>query len=111
MKKENDIEEEMVKVLREIKSQFDTILNLLAKKILDPEEVKKTIIKGKKNPEKIIKCYNSCNGETTLTDIAKNNKIDVSNISRHIDSWKKEGFLVKIEKGGKVFPKSLIYLK
>jgi len=111
MKKEDNIEEEKVRLLREIKSQFDTILNLLARNILDPEEVKKSITKGTTNPARIINCYNSCDGETILTDIAKNNKIDKSTISRHIDSWKREGFLFKIEKGGNVYPKSLIYLK
>ena len=111
MEKKNDLEKEKVETLKEIKSQFDIIINLLARKVLDPEEVNKIITKGTTDKTRIVKCFNSCDGKTILTNIAKNCKINKGALSKHIDSWEKEGFLVKIDKKGKVFPKALILLK
>lgn len=109
MEKKNDIEK--VDTLKEIKFQFDIIINLLARKVLDPEEVSKIITKGTIDRTRIVKCFNSCDGKTMLTDIAKNCKIDKGTLSRHVDSWEKEGFLIKIDKKGKILPKALIYLR
>jgi DNA-binding MarR family transcriptional regulator len=115
MAEKNDIEKKKVELLSEIKSQFDIIISLLAiqarGKTISAEEVKKTITKKRRDTKKIIKSFNSCNGKTTLSEIAKKHKIDQGAFSRAIDSWEKEGFLIKIEKKGNVFPKTLIYLK
>ena len=107
----NDLEAKKVEVLNEIKSQFDIIITLLAKSILNPNEIKSSITKGRQDPDKIVKSFNSCDGKTALTEIAKKCKIDQGNLSRSIDSWEKDGFIIKIEKGGKVLPKALILLK
>lgn len=111
MEKKNDIEKEKVETLKEIKSQFDIVINLLAQKVLDSEEVKKNITKRKTDKARIVKCFNSCDGKTILTEIAKSCKINKGALSKQIDSWEKEGFLVKFNKKGRVFPKALIYLK
>lgn len=111
MEKKNDIEREKVKTLKEIKFQFDIIINLLAQRILNPKEIKESITKKRKNPDRIIESFNSCDGETALTEIAKKCGIDPGNFSRDINSWERNGFLIKIIKKGIVYPKALIYLK
>lgn len=107
----NDFEAKKVEVLSEIKSQFDIIITLLARQILNPDVIKETISKGRKSPEKIISAFNSCDGKTNLSDIAKKYKIDSGNFSRDVEAWEKNGFMFKIEKAGKIFPKALILLK
>lgn len=111
MEKKDDIERQKVEILKEIKYQFDIIINLIAQKILNPKEIKETITKNRRDPEKFIEIFNSCNGETSLTEIATKFKINPGNFSRDITQWERNGFLIKITKKGIVYPKALIYLK
>jgi DNA-binding MarR family transcriptional regulator len=102
---------ELNDVLREINLRFDAIISLFARLVLKAEEVKEIIQKGAKDKERIVRCFNLCDGKMNLTDIAKRAKLDQGALSRRIDSWEKEGFIIKIEKEGKVYPKALLYLK
>lgn len=111
MEKKNDLESKKVEILGEIKYQFDVIITLLAQKILNTDEIKETISKGRKDPKKIINAFNSCDGKTIITDVAKKYKIDPGNFSRDVEAWEKSGYIIKIEKEGNVFPKALILLK
>jgi Fic family protein len=111
MEKKNDLELKKLEILNEIKYQFDVIIALLAQEILNPDEIRETISKGRKDPKKIIDAFNSCDGKTSLSDVANKYKIDRGNFSRDVESWEKSGYMVKIEKKGKVFPKVIIILK
>jgi len=96
--------------LDKIKDRFDVIISLLARQVLDPQKVKESITKGAKNKDRIVKCFNLCDGKTTLTDIAKIAKIDQGGLSRQINSWEKEGYIYKIKEVQNVYPKALIYI-
>lgn len=114
MGEKNNLDEAKIETLREIKTQFEIIADLLAllvRKTLNPKEIKENITKGRKDKEQYINIFNSCDGETSLTEIARKHKIGKGNFSRDIDAWVKQGFLIKINKEGKVFPKALAHLK
>lgn len=101
-------DQELVEILTEIKFQYDIIISLLARKIFDAEKVREDITKGAKDKKRLVKCFNLCDGKTTLTDIAQTAKIDQGGLSRQVDSWEKDGYVIKMKIGQKTFPKALI---
>lgn len=104
-------DKDLIDVLKEIKLRYDIIISLLAKQVFKPEIIKESIIKKARDKKRILKCFNLCDGKMNLTDIAKKAKIDPGALSRRVDSWEKEGFIIKIEKEGNIYPKALLYLK
>jgi hypothetical protein len=101
-------DETVVATLSKIKEQFDIIISLLARQVLDPEKVKENITKGSKDKDRLVKAFNLCDGKTTLTDIAKMAKMDPGGLSRQVDSWEKDGYVFKIKDAQKTFAKALI---
>lgn len=101
-------DESLARTLNGIKDQFDIIISLLARQVLDPEKVKESITKGAKDKKRIIECFNLCDGKTSMTDIAEIAKMDGGGLSRQVDSWEKDGYVFKIKDGKKTFPKALI---
>ena len=101
-------DEKTAEVLNKISEQFDIIIGLFARQVLDPAKIKDKITKGSKDKDRLVKCFNLCDGKTPLTKIAKNGGIDQGGLSRQVDSWENDGYVVKIRDGANVFPKALI---
>jgi DNA-binding MarR family transcriptional regulator len=101
-------DEKTAEVLNKISERFDIIISLFARQVLDPEKVKAKITKGTRDEARIVKCFNLCDGKTSITDIARAAKMDQGGLSRQVDSWEKDGFVFKIEDGPKTYPKALI---
>ncbi len=97
-----------IEALNKITERLDFIIKMLARRALDPKKVRETIIKGARDKDRIVKCFNLCDGKTSITDIAKAAKMDQGGLSRQIDSWEADGFVFKIEDGQKTYPKALI---
>lgn len=104
-------DERLVESLKKICEQFDIIISLLARQVLDPEKIKNDIAKGSKDKDRIVRCFNLCDGKTPLTKIAKKGGIDQGGLSRQVDSWEKDGYVIKIRDGANVYPKALIQLR
>lgn len=100
--------ERTAEALSKIVERFDIIISLFARQVLDPEKVKERITKGARDKARTVKCFNLCDGKTSITDIAKAAKMDQGGVSRQVDSWEKDGFVFKIEDGQKTYPKALI---
>jgi DNA-binding MarR family transcriptional regulator len=102
--------DDLVVTMNKIKDQFDIIIGLLARQVLDPVKVKENITKGAKNKKRLIICFNLCDGKTSLTEISKRAKIDHGGLSRQVDSWEKDGYVFKLKDGKNILPKALIRL-
>jgi hypothetical protein len=101
-------DERTIEALNKIAERFDIIISLFARQVLDPEKVKERITKGARDKARTVKCFNLCDGKTSITDIAEAAKMDQGGVSRQVDSWEKDGFVFKIEDGQKTYPKALI---
>ena len=60
----------------------------------------------KRNPEQYIRIYNLCDGEHTVTELAKVFNQDQGGLSRILSDWKELGIVYEIsQKGGRFYKK------
>jgi Fic family protein len=86
--------------------QNDKIISLLTRMAFKPEDVKKIVVFKKQNPDNYIKGYNSCDGNHTLTEIAKIIGVTAGTLSPILAEWEEIGILKEVEKtGGKYYKK------
>lgn len=61
-------------------------------------------MKGKRNPESYVKAYNLCDGEHTLSQIAKEINVVPGTLSPILSDWKDRGMIFEvIGSGGKFY--------
>lgn len=85
----------------------EMIISLLGRIAFPDNKLREIIVFGARKPEQMLKVYNLCDGRTTVSDIAKQAKVDQSSVSRAVDRWEEHGIILRIENGSEVLPRRL----
>lgn len=97
-------------ILEDIRRQNEIIISLLGRIVFDEEEVRKIIIKYKREDlkENYIDGYNACDGRTTITDIAENVVgVSIPTMSKILQDWAEIGIIYEVYIGKRKFYKRL----
>lgn len=95
--------EELKKIVR----QNEIIISLLGRIAFNKEEVRKIVTSKKRNPDKYVEGYNACDGNHSVTDIAKIVGVSQPTISIILAEWEDIGIIREVEKRGGKFYKNL----
>lgn len=79
------------------------IMALLARQAVPPIELQRIVAPTAKS-EKYRKAYNLCDGETTVSDIAKQVGLDRANLGKAIKKWEANGVIVRAPEPMHVYP-------
>ena len=90
--------------------QNETIISLLGRIAFDKKEVREIVTSKKRNPEKYVEGYNVCDGNHSVSDIAKIIGVSVPTISVILNEWEDIGIIREVEKGGGKFYKNLFQI-
>ena len=96
--------------LKKIVKQNEIIISLLGRMAFSREEVKNIVTFKKRNPEKYIEGYNTCDGIHSVSDIARIVGVSVQNMSVILTEWEAIGIVREIEKRGGKFYKGLFHV-
>jgi len=91
---------------------FEAMLTLLGRFVYPPEKIREILTKSKKkkDPKGYVKAYNLCDGEHTLSEIAKVIDVSIGTLSPILSEWKELGIIYEITKNGRQFYKRLYRL-
>jgi len=95
--------EELKKIIR----QNETIISLLGRIAFSKEDVRKIITHKKRNPEKYIEGYNACDGNHSVSEIARIVGVSQPNMSVILAEWEEIEIIREVEKSGGKFYKNL----
>lgn len=96
----------MSKDIEKLIKQNEIIISLLSRMAFKPEDIKKIVTSKKQNPEKYVEGYNSCDGNRTLTEIAKIVGVTTGTLSPIPPQWEEVGIIREVERsGGKYYRK------
>jgi DNA-binding transcriptional ArsR family regulator len=95
--------EELKKIIR----QNEIIISLLGRIAFSKEDVRKIVTHKKRNPEKYIEGYNACDGNHSVSEIARIVGVSQPNMSVILAEWEEIGIIREVEKSGGKFYKKL----
>lgn len=84
--------------LKKMIKQNEIIISLLGRLAFKPEDVRKIVASKKQNPRNYVNGYNACDGEHSLSDIAKVIGVTPGTISPILSEWEQIGIIYEIEK-------------
>ncbi|MCB2141232.1 hypothetical protein KQH27_00830 [bacterium] len=96
---------------KKIIRQNEIIISLLGRMVFSPKEIKDIVTQGKRlaNRENYIQGYNACDGNHSVSDLAKIIKIDSGGLSTILQSWEETGIIYEVDKpNGKFYKKIMI---
>jgi DNA-binding MarR family transcriptional regulator len=92
--------------LKKLVKQNEVIISLLGRLAFKPEEVRKIVTAKKQNPQNYINGYNACDGNHSLSDIAKIVGVTPGTLSPILAEWEEIGIIYEVERrGGKFYKK------
>jgi hypothetical protein len=98
-----NMNEEIKKLIK----QNEIIISLLGRMAFKPEEVCNVVISRKQNPQNYINGYNACDGNHSLSDIARVVGVTPGTLSPILAEWEEIGIIYEVEKPGGKFYKKL----
>lgn len=93
--------------LKKIIRQNDIIIILLGRIAFDEGKLRTIVTPKKKNPEKYVEGYNSCDGDHSLSKIAEIVGVTPGTLSPILAEWEEIGIIREVEKTGGRFYKKL----
>ena len=93
--------------LKKMVKQNETIISLLVRIAFDKVDVKTIVTAKKKNPEKYVAGYNSCDGNHSVSKIAEIVGVTEGTLSPILAEWEEIGIIREVEKSGGKFYKKL----
>lgn len=93
--------------LKRIIRQNEIIISLLGRIAFDKDGIRKIVTARKQNPEKYAEGYNACDGNHSLSEIAKVVGVKVQTLSPILAEWEEIGIVREVEKSGGKFYKKL----
>jgi DNA-binding MarR family transcriptional regulator len=93
--------------LKKIARQNEVIISLLGRIAFTPEKIRDIITKKKRNPDKHVECYNACNENHTVTDLAEIIGITKGTLSPILAEWEEIGIIREVERPRGRFYKKL----
>ena len=101
-----DMNDELKKMVK----QNEIIISLLGRMAFSKEEVKNIVTYKKRNTEKYIEGYNACDGNHSVSEIAKIVGVSHQNASVILAEWEDIGIVREVEKRGGKFYKGLFHI-
>ena len=86
------------------------IISLLGRLVFPEEKLTSIIKKNSKKPSEIIKAYNLCTGELSITEIAKKSGLSQQALSETLVKWEKLGIILPSNSKGKGNEQNPIHL-
>jgi len=93
--------------LKKIIKQNEVVISLLGRIAFDKEKVRKMVVSKKQNPDKYVEGYNACDGNHSLSTIAKIIGVTAGTLSPILVEWEEIGIIREVEKSGGKFYKKL----
>lgn len=92
---------------KKIIRQNEIMISLLGRIAFNKDEIQKIVISRKQNPEKYVEGYNTCDGNHSLSEIAKIVGVKAPTLSPILAEWEEIGIVREVEKSGGKFYKKL----
>lgn len=99
--------EEVAKIIR----QNEVMISLLARMAFKESEVRDIVVKKKKNPQKYVEGYNSCDGNHTVSQIADVVDVKEPTLVPILQQWEEIGIIYDVGKSGGKFYKSILHIR
>jgi DNA-binding MarR family transcriptional regulator len=96
--------------LKKIVKQNETIISLLGRMAFTKEQVREIVVFKKRNPEKYVEGYNSCDGNHSVSDLARIIGVTQGTLSPILTEWEDVGIVREVEKPNGKFYKRLIVI-
>jgi len=93
--------------IKKIVKQNEIIISLLGRMAFNKEEIKNIITQKKRSPEAYIEGYNFCDGNNSVSDIAKKIGVTQGTVSPILSEWETIGIIYEVEKKRGKFYKKL----
>lgn len=90
---------------------LEILISLQGRQIFPPEKLCEIITEKKQNPENYINAYNACNGEHSVTELAKIASVKQPTITPILQNWEELGIIFKVKGTGGKFYKKLYPIK
>lgn len=91
--------------------QNEIIISLLGRIAFTKDQVRRIVTSRKQNPERYIDGYNACNGNHSVSQIARVVNVAPATISTILKDWEEVGIIYEVEKTGGKFYKKLFPLE
>lgn len=92
---------------KRLMKQNETIITLLGRMAFKEDEIRKIVTKKKQNPDRYIEGYNACDGEHTVSQIARIINVTQGTLTPILQEWEELGIIREVEKPGGRFYKKL----
>jgi hypothetical protein len=76
-----------------LERQNEIIIGLLARSTMGVPAISKIVCSGKRNPQAYLKVYNSLDGTTGVTELAKGAGVTQPTMSVVLQSWEEQGII------------------
>jgi len=93
--------------IKKLTKQNEIIISLLGRLVFKPEDIRKIVTAKKQQPQNYIKGYNACDGNHSLSEIAKIVGVTKGTLSPILAEWEEIGIIYEVEKRGGKFYKKL----
>jgi hypothetical protein len=87
------------------------IISLLGRIVFKNDDLKMLVQKGSKKPAQVLAAYNLCDGNTSVTAIARRARIAHPSLSVAITKWERLGVVLKKKRGGETLPLGLFRIE
>jgi len=93
--------------LKKMIKQNEVIISLLGRMTFDEEKVKRIVTSNKRNPEKYVEGYNACDGNHSVSDLARIIGVTPGTLSPILAEWEDIGIIREVERPKGKFYKRL----
>lgn len=93
-----------------LERQNSAIIALLARSTFGTDAISRTVCGGKRNPKSYLKVYNTLDGATGVTELAKIAGVSQPTMSVVLQSWEEQGIIYNIGSGTKPRYRGLLHL-
>lgn len=94
-----------------IQDLLEVIISLQGHQIFPNNTLCEIVMKKKQNPADYVRAYNLCDGEHSMSEIAKIINVKPGTLSPILAEWKEKGIIYEIKKKGGKFYKRLYRLE
>ncbi len=91
--------------------QNTLIISLLGRIAFPKDTLKELVQRGSKKPREILLAYNSCDGNTSISEIAQKAGITQPSLSIAVDKWESQGIILKLGSRNEVRPQKLFEIE
>ena len=86
---------------------WESVITLLGRIAFKSEQIRDIVRKGKRNPNAYVKVYNACDGNRTVTQLAKIAGVSQPTMTSVLKQWIQQGIIYEVQRSGGKFYKKL----